>query len=178
VTAVVGASSEVHREDAIASGLQAQVRGRPVGEKRSKRARDGEAEEEPNSLAVISSSIADYTRTNSLRTKSMEESRRISSRAITLQTQTAAFETLYNAPNAVATEEERRVASTLLHHAFFASFEQADTRAATILPTALNNDVEIPEVHAPFALCLGSDGDDESELVVSRVQGEPQPDET
>jgi hypothetical protein len=44
VTAVVGASSEVHREDAIASGLQAQVRGRPVGQKRSKRARDGEAE--------------------------------------------------------------------------------------------------------------------------------------
>jgi hypothetical protein len=112
VTAVVGASSEFQREDAITSGLQAQVRGRPVGQKRSKRARDGEAEEEPNSLAVISSSIGDYPRTNSLRTKSMEESRRISSRAIMLQTQTAAFATLYNALNAVATEVERLLCET------------------------------------------------------------------
>jgi hypothetical protein len=70
------------------------------------------------------------------------------------------------------------VASTLLHQAFLASFEQAYTRAATSSRAALNNDVEIPEVHASFTLSLGSDGDDESELVVSRVQGEPQSDES
>jgi hypothetical protein len=108
----------------------------------------------------------------------MEESLRISSRAIMLQTQTAAFETLYNAQNEVATEEERRVASTLVHQAFLASFGQTDTRAATSSRAALNDDIEIPEVHAPFTLSLGSDGDDESELAVSRVQGEPQPDES
>jgi hypothetical protein len=162
LTAVAGASSEVQKEDAIASRLEAQIRGRQVGHTRSKRERDGEAEEEPNSLAVISSSIADYTRTNGLRTKSMEGSRRISSRSIMLHTQTAAFETLYNAPNAVATEEERRVASTLLHKAFLASFEQPESRAVTSSRAALSNDVEIPEVHAPCTLPLVNDGDDES----------------
>jgi hypothetical protein len=70
------------------------------------------------------------------------------------------------------------VASTLLHQAFLASFEQADTKGATSSRAALNNDVEIPKVHAPFTLSLGSDGDDESELAVSRVQGEPQPEES
>jgi hypothetical protein len=67
------------------------------------------------------------------------------SRATILRTQVSAFEALYNSPSAAVTTEERRLASSLLHKAFVASFESQVFDVPTRIPATSNESTFIDE---------------------------------